>query len=189
MRAFRTLWLLHRWLGVTAGVVVALSAVTGLLLLFKKDSAWLQPPMVHGEPGPSTSLQPLAAVYGAVLALQLPQFRSEADIARIDFRPDAFVHKVVSRHGDVEVQVCATTLRTSGPGVRRSDWLERLHDGSWAGGFVHGVVMPAVALVVLFLAASGYVMWLWPKWARARTRRRTATATAAVTAAAPPRVD
>ncbi len=171
MRVFRTLWLLHRWLGIAVGVVVMVTATSGLLLLLKKDYAWLQPAVVRGAPGTPEQLQPLAAVYGAVFALGLPQFRSEQDIARIDFRPDQRVHKVVSRHDDLEVQVCAVTLRTSDPAVRRSDWLERLHDGSWAGDAVHGVVMPVVALVVLFLAASGYVMWAWPKLQRRRRAR------------------
>lgn len=171
MTAFRTLWLLHRWLGVTAGVVLFVSAVSGLLLLVKKDYAWLQPAVVRGEPGPPAALRPLAEVYGAVFALGLPEFRSEDDIARIDFRPAQRVHKVVSTHGDVEVQVCATTLRTSRPAVRRSDWLERVHDGSWLGDWMHGWVMPFVALVLSFLAMSGYVMWLWPKWQKRRRRR------------------
>lgn len=171
MRLFRTLWLLHRWLGVTAGFVVLLSASTGFLLLLKKQVDWLQPPVVQGADGGAEQLQPLAAVYGAVFALGLPELRREADIARIDFRPLHRVHKVVSEHGDVEVQVCAVTLRTSGPNVRHSDFIERLHDGSWFGDFVHGRVMPVVALVLLYLACSGYVMWLWPKWQRSRRRR------------------
>ncbi len=171
---FRWLWLLHRWLGVTAGLVLLLSAGTGLLLLIKKDYAWLQPPVVRGEPGPVAALQPLPAVYGAVFALGLPQFRTEADIDRIDFRPAQRVHKVVSVHDHLEVQVCATTLRTSGPSPRRSDWLEELHDGSFFGGFAHGTVMPIAALILVYLAGSGYVMWLWPKWRRHRQRRAAA---------------
>lgn len=174
MGVFRSVWVLHRWLGLAVGLVLLLVAGSGLLLLWKKDLAWVQPPTVRGEPGPIDRLQPLPAVYQAVFALGLPQFRSEADIARIDFRPAQRVHKVVSVHDDLEVQVCATTLRTSGPAVRRSDWLERLHDGSWAGGWLHDVVMPAVAVVVLFLAVSGYVMWGWPMWQRWRRRARRA---------------
>ena len=171
MRAFRTLWLLHRWIGVTAGLVLLVTAVTGFLLLQKKSFDWLQPAVVRGEPGTAEQLQPLAAVYGAVFALGLPQFRSEADIARIDFRPAQRVHKVVSMHDDLEVQVCATTLRTSGPHPRRSDWLERVHDGSIWGPTMHGWVMPAAALALLYLASSGYWMWLWPKWQKWRRLR------------------
>lgn len=171
MRFFRTIWLLHRWLGISAGLVLMMTAVTGFLLLIKKDYAWIQPPTMTCAEGPIEALQPMAAVYEAVFALDLPQFRSEEDIKRVDFRPSKRLHKVVSKHDDLEVQVCAITLATSAPRVRRSDWLEALHDGSWFGEFAHAWVMPAVACLLLFLAGSGYVMWGVPAWKRWRRRR------------------
>lgn len=174
MRWFRLLWLLHRWLGVAAGLFLLVSAGTGFLLLLKKDYAWLQPPVRVGTLGPTDALQPLPKVFEAVFALGLPQLRSEADIARVDFRPAQRVHKVVSKHDWLEVQVCATTLATAGPNERRSDWLEALHDGSFFGDFVHGRVMPVVGLILVYLAGSGYVMWLWPKWRRHQQRRAAA---------------
>ena len=174
MSFFRIIWLLHRWLGAAVGFILVVSAVSGFLLLKKKQHAWIQPPIVPGVAGSPTELKPLAEVYQAVFALGVPQLQSEADIAKIDFRPAQRVHKVVSRHDDIEVQVCATTLRTSGPQVRRSDWLERLHDGSLFGELAHGVLMPAVAVILFGLSISGYIMWLWPKYKRwrKRTRRR-----------------
>ncbi len=182
MRWFRLLWLLHRWLGVTAGLVLLVTAATGFLLLLKKDYAWLQPPVTVGQPLPELTLdadvtpaqarlQPLEAVLGAVLALELPEFRRVDDIERVDFRPSKGMHKVISRHGALEVQVCATSLATSEPRERRSDWLEALHDGSWFGDFAHDRVLPTVALILLYLAGSGYVMWLWPKWRKRRRRQ------------------
>lgn len=171
MSVFRTIWLLHRWLGVTAGLVLLLTAITGFLLLAKKDYAWIQPTPMTCEEGSAEELQPLPKVYEAVFALNLPQFRSEDDILKIDFRPELRLHKVISRHDDCEVQVCAISLKTSGPNERRSDWLERLHDGSWMGDFAHDRVMPIVALILLFLASSGYVMWLYPKWKKLRKQR------------------
>ena len=168
MRVFRSIWLLHRWLGITAGLVLLLTSATGLLLLVKKDYAWIQPKTMQCADGATADLLPLQKVYAAVFALGLPQFVSEQDIARIDFRPDRRLHKVVSKHGDLEVQVCAITGRTSGPNVRRSDWLETLHDGSFFGDFAHERVMPLVAGILFFLAISGYVMWLYPKWKKWR---------------------
>jgi len=171
MNLFRWLWLLHRWLGVALGLVLAMSAVTGLLLLWKKDYAWLQPPVMVGVPGAPGELKPLAAVYEAVLALGAEGFARPEDIARIEFRPSQGVHKVLSKQRELEVQVCATTLQTHGPNRRMSDWLEQLHDGSWFGSAAHRVLMPLAAVVLLWLALSGYVMWLWPKWRRRQQRR------------------
>ena len=171
MRVFRTIWLLHRWLGITAGLVLMLVSVTGLLLLVKKDYAWIQPPAMTCAPGELEDLQPLPRVFEAVFDLGLPEFRSVDDIARVDFRPEKRLHKVLSKHGNLEVQVCAITLATSAPRERRSDWIESLHDGSFFGDFAHGWVMPLVALLLLFLAGSGYVMWAVPKWRKWRKRR------------------
>lgn len=171
MSLLRATWTLHRWLGLAAGLVLLFSAGSGLLLLRKKEHAWLQPPVMRGADGPVEALRPLAEVYAAVFALGVPELRSEADIARVDFRPQDRVHKVVSTRGDVEVQVCAITLRTSGPAVRRSDWIERLHDGSWLGPAGHDWLMPAAAVALALLATSGYVMWGWPAWQRRRRDR------------------
>ena len=171
MRVFRTIWLLHRWLGIAAGLILMMVSITGFLLLVKKDYDWIQPPTMKCAEGSIDELQPLPKVYDAVFALGLPQFRSEEDIARIDFRPRKRLHKVVSKHDDLEVQVCAITLKTSEPRERRSDWLESLHDGSWFGDFAHDRVMPVVAFLLLFLAGSGYVMWAVPKWKKWRKRR------------------
>jgi len=171
MRVFRSIWLLHRWLGVTAGIVLLLTSITGILLLVKKDYAWIQPETMACEEGGIEDLQPLSKVCEAVFALGLPQFQTEADIARIDFRPGKRLHKVISKHDYLEVQVCAVSLKTSGPKERRSDWLESLHDGSWFGDFAHDRVMPLVAMILMFLASSGYVMWLFPKWKKWRKQR------------------
>ena len=170
MRVFRTIWLLHRWFGAAAGLVLLLTAATGMLLLVKKDYGWIQPPTMKCAPGKVGDIAPMTRVYQAVFALDLPQFRSESDIARVDFRPSKRVFKVLSQHDDLEVQVCAITLETSAPRERRSDWLESLHDGSWFGSFAHDRVMPVVAALLMFLAVSGYVMWLWPKWKRLQKR-------------------
>jgi uncharacterized iron-regulated membrane protein len=175
MRAFRLLWLLHRWIGVGVGIVLLVTAATGFLLLKKKDWAWIQPPVTVGVPGPASTLKPLQDVYAAVFALGLPEFREEADIARIDFRPSQGVHKVTSKRGNLEVQVCATTLRTSAPRARVSDVLEQIHDGSWFGDAMHSFVSPAAALALLFLSLSGYAMWLWPKWQRHRAQAKKTT--------------
>ena len=164
MKTFRLLWEIHKWIGIVLGTVIMLSAATGFLLLIKKDYDWIQPPTQRGTAGPPVALKPLHEVYAAVFALELPQFRSEADIERIDFRPGKRIHKVHSVHDNLEVQVDAISLKTFGPAERRSDWLESIHDGSWWGDWAHDWVMVVVAPLIIVLALTGYLLWLWPKW-------------------------
>lgn len=170
VNAFRLLWQVHKWLGIAFGLLLVLSAATGFLLLQKKRWEWVQPPTRIGTEGSPEQMRPLHEVYAAVFALGLPQLRAEADIARIDFRPDRRLHKVIAVADHIEVQVDAISLRTWGPATRTSDWLESLHDGSWFGAFMHDQVMSAVAIACVLLALSGYFLWLWPKWRR-RARR------------------
>jgi uncharacterized iron-regulated membrane protein len=171
MPGFRWVVLTHRWIGITIGLVLLVSAATGFLLLIKKRAACIQPPTHVGAAGDPEQYRPLHEVYAAVFALGLPQLRSEADIERVDFRPDKRMHKVHSHRDYVEVQVDAVTLQTHGPSVRRSDWIEQLHDGTLVGGWMHDWVMPLVAVSLLALALTGYALWLWPKWRRLRLRR------------------
>ena len=174
MKPFRLVWSIHKWIGISLGLVLILSAGTGLLLLVKKDYAWLQPVSHRGAPGEPADYRPIADVYEAVFAMDLPQFRTEADIDRIDFRPGRRLHKVRSVHDDLEVQVDAITLQTWGPEVRRSDWLERLHDGSMFGDTVHGYAMPLAAILFVVLSVTGYLVWLMPIAIKRRQRKERA---------------
>lgn len=177
MTPFRILWEIHKWIGIVLGAVLMLTALTGVLLLVKKDFDGLQPPTRRGTAAPAEEMQPIHKVYEAVFALGLPQFRSEDDIDRIDFRPGKRVHKVRSKHDYLEVQVDAVSLAVLHPDgamVRRSDWLEQIHDGQWFADWVHGWFMPAYGLALIVLALTGYLVWLWPKISKARARRRRA---------------
>ena len=177
MTTFRLFWEIHKWLGITLGLVLMASAVTGSFLLLKKKFHWIQPTVQRGTPGPPEKLAPIHEVYQAVFALGLPQFRSEDDVDRIDFRPDQRIHKVRSKHDNLEVQVDAISLAVlGGVNTRRSDWIETLHDGSWYGDWVHDYFMLCVASGLLLLPCTGYLVWLWPKLVKRRARKRRATA-------------
>ena len=49
MKTFKFFWNTHKWMGILGGVVFLNLAVTGFLLLVKKDHAWLQPPTQVGR--------------------------------------------------------------------------------------------------------------------------------------------
>lgn len=162
MRLFRFFRVGHQWVGIVLSVWLLLLSVTGFLLLIKKKVDWIQPPTrcdTAGEVADLISLQDVAAV---VLAQEHPDFQTFADIERIDFRPAQRVFKVISRRHDAEIQVGAVSGEALSIATRRSDLLERLHDGSFFGGFVHAWFSPLVAASVVFLTVSGWWLWLAP---------------------------
>ena len=171
MTPFKLVWDIHKWIGLILGCVLIASAITGLLLLLKKDYPWLQPPTQAGTVAAPAEYRPLGEVFDTVFAAGIPQLQSMADVERVDFRPSKGVHKIHSHHDNVEVQVDAVSLQLWGPEVRRSDWIEQLHDGSLLGDAVHGWFMPLFAVALVVLAVTGYLVWLWPKLVKRRKRR------------------
>ena len=174
MNTFRLFWDLHKWVGISAAVLVLITAVTGFLLLVKKEFSWIQPPTQAGAEGTIESFITLERAWQSVAALGHPDFGSLDDLDRIDVRPDKRVYKLRSRHNDSEVQVDAVTGAVLARGERVSDWLERIHDGSWIGEPFHDYVMPVFAFCLVFLVFSGMWLWLEPIVKRRRRRRRDA---------------
>ena len=143
-------------------------SVTGLLLLEKKQYDWIQPSTREGEPGSSADFISMQQVLDAVFACQHPDFVDIDDIDRIDFRPGKRVHKVRSKTHHAEIQVDAVTGKILSTSTRICDLLEQLHDGSWFGTWMHGVIMPVVAVANTVLAVTGLYLWLGPKFKRKR---------------------
>lgn len=171
MDPFRFFWTTHKWTGLSLGLVFLVTAITGLLLLWKKEFSYLQPPTQRGTAAPLEDFLPMDEVWSAVQAHDHPDFRTPDDIDRIDVRPDKHVYKVRSRHNDTEIQIDAATGRVLSVETRRSDFLERIHDGSWISDDVKVFVMPVIALGLVFLVFSGTWIWMHPKIRRARKRK------------------
>ena len=172
MTALKFFWKTHRWTGLTLGLIFLLTAGTGLLLLWKKEFDALQPPTRSGAEGTVADFLPLSDVFRIVLAQEHADFRTAEDIDRIDVRPGKRVYKVRSKHNDTEIQVDAIGGTVLSTDVRNSDFLERLHDGSWIGDGFKVFAMPLAAIGLLYLVFSGYWMWLHPKLRRRAILRR-----------------
>ena len=171
MNTFRFFWNTHKYTGLTIALIVVVTAVTGILLLLKKEFDWIQPPTQKGQEGPIEAFISFERVWQSVAREQHSDFKTPQDIDRIDLRPDKHVFKVRSKHNHTEIQVCATTGRVLSVDVRRSDLIEKIHDGSWIGEPFHDFVMPLFALALLFLVFSGSWMWLEPIVKRRRRKR------------------
>jgi hypothetical protein len=89
-------------------------------------------------------------------------------VDRIDVRPSKGIAKVLMKDG-WELQVDLENGRLLQRAIRRSDWIESLHDGSFfAGDFSKlGIFLP-VAFALLGLWGTG----LWMLWQPIAARRR-----------------
>lgn len=154
---------LHRWFGVITAVFLLLIAGTGFLLATKKTTDWIRPLERKGTP--VESLSQVVSVHQAAeaaLALDLPMLQSVKDIDRIDYRPKSNVFKVVTKTGYKEVQVDGATGEVLNVAQRNDQLIEQLHDFSWFHDAANMYGLPVVALVLVFLAASGIGIFFVP---------------------------
>ncbi len=142
---------------------------TGLLLQLKKQLAWVQPPEQRGT-GTVPSID-MSAVLAAARSVVEASVESWDDIDRLDVRPSKGLIKVRAESG-YEIQIDAQTGEVLQSAVRRSDFIESLHDGSFFGQFAKlGVFLPA-AILLLGLWATGMYLWLLPILAKRNGRKR-----------------
>ena len=142
MKLFKFLWSTHKWTGIVLAIVLLNIAITGVFLLYKKDFEWIQPPTRRGTAVEGAKFITTEKLFEVVLAQGHPDFKTVEDIDRVDFRPGRRVHKVRSQQNDTEIQVDAISGKVLSVATRRSDWLERLHDGSLFGDWAHDWLMP-----------------------------------------------
>ena len=83
---------LHHWGSIAIALPLAIVLVTGVMLLLKKDFAWIQPPTIKGEE------QGLALNFDQILAIAqtVPEagIATWADVDRLDVRPGKGMLKV-----------------------------------------------------------------------------------------------
>lgn len=170
MKTFKFFWTTHKWVGIFMALIVANISITGFLLLFKKDVHWLQPTTIRGAEGGVESFITNQQLFEVLFTSGHADFRTMDDIDRVDFRPGRRVFKVRSNHNWSEMQICAVTGEILSTDIRRSDFIEQLHDGQLIAGWFHGWIMPAVAVFLLFLVFSG--LWLWIEPMVKRKKRR-----------------
>ena len=108
LRRFRTY---HRYAGLVLGLFVLFTGVTGMLLGWKKNVAWLQPPSGAGVTTDLRQWLPIvriAEVATHALDSTLRQPMGNA-IERIEARPEKGIAKVLFQRGYWEVQVDGST--------------------------------------------------------------------------------
>lgn len=160
---------IHFWGAILCVLPVLIMIGSGVLLLLKKESDWIQPPTIKGQKGaPSLSYE---AILRKAQAEPLLEVGDWGDINRLDVRPGKGVIKLQSRNG-YEMQLDQKSGEVLHLDYRRSDIIEAIHDGS----FFHdkaklGLFLPA-SLILLALSITGIYLFSITLSARARKRRR-----------------
>lgn len=161
---------LHRHASILFFAPMLVVIVTGLLLQLKKELAWIQPPTAKSAGGdPTISMDQILV---AARSVEEAKIETWDDIDRLDVRPDKGLVKVQPKHADYEIQVDTKTGAVLQVALRRSDLIESLHDGSFFHDNVKlGLFLPN-GFILLFLWASGMILWYLPFSMRRAAKKR-----------------
>ncbi len=149
------------------------SALTGLLLGWKKQSDWLQPQSFDGSQGSLADWRPLPELEAAALAAFRQNSPTDApdEIDRMDLRPDKNSLKVRFVYEDTEVQLDGISAAVLHVGKRNADWIERIHDGSFISESFKLISMNVLGIGLSLMVISGLWLYISPKRHRASRRR------------------
>jgi uncharacterized iron-regulated membrane protein len=159
----------HRWAAVIIALPVIIVIVTGIILQVKNEFDWIKPPTQTGKSNE------LTLSFDRVLDIvsQIPEvgLKSWSDINRLDVRPNKGLIKVRGNN-DWEIQLDSKTGDVLQVAMRRSDFIESIHDGSFFHeDFKLWVFLPtAINLAVMWL--TGLYLFLLPYILRHRRDRR-----------------
>lgn len=172
---------IHRTTAVILFVFFFIVSITGLLLGWKKHSNGIIHPKSYS--GSSTDLKewlPLDSLHKN--ACKILKDYVSADISleleRIDIRKDKGMVKFVFNNHFWGIQIDGATGKLLHIEERRSDYIEKIHDGSIIdfyignkGGQFKLVYTSIMGLALLTFTITGFWLWYGPKRMRKRTTK------------------
>lgn len=168
--------LAHRWATVVVAVPVLIMLVTGLMLQWKKEAAWIQPATQRGVS--AELLLSFEQILDAAKSASKANIQTWDDVDRLDVRPSKGVVKVRANNR-WEVQIDTKTGEVLQVAYRRSDLIESMHDGSWFHDLAkHWAFFPA-GVAMLLMWATGIWLFLLPYVSKRKRRARGRAAVAA----------
>jgi hypothetical protein len=174
---------LHHWASAIAALPLVIIIASGVLLQLKKQWSFVQPPEQRG-----TGTVPAIDFERILLSIQgVPVLRVRGwdDVNRLDVRPSRGLVKV-TLHNGWEAQVDLGTGKVLQTAMRRSDFIETIHDGSaFAGDWTKlGLFLPAGLTLLLLWLSGVWMVWVQFIGKRRRKRERLAKAAGFLLAAA-----
>jgi uncharacterized iron-regulated membrane protein len=166
----------HKWVGTLLALIMVALSITGGFVAFKNELEYLQPAARSGAEGDLAQVIPPAKVAEIILALKLPEAPTLKQINRIELRPSRRMYKVRLEQTSTwrsprEIQVDAITGAVLNDGVRGDQLWMDLHSFAVFGEAAKLVAMTVSALALIWLCLSGYYLFFYPLWFRARKRR------------------
>jgi hypothetical protein len=166
---------IHKWIAIPLSVFMLLVGITGLLLGWKKQIELL--PKMENSISPTNkpfitldSLQKIAKNYAR------NHLKLSDEIDRIDIRPKKGIAKIVFSNHFTELQIDTKTGEILAVNTRKSDFIEKIHDGSIVDYFFKNendnfklIYTTFTSMGLILLSFTGF--WLWYNPIRIRKRK------------------
>lgn len=150
---------IHKWGSIIIALPLLIVCVTGILLLLKKEFSFIQPPTVKGtSEQPTLEFQQVLTIAKSVTVAEINNWK---DIDRLDVRPNKGLIKIRSNN-DVEIQIDSGTGDILHVAVRRSDFIESIHDGTFFEKRANLWLMLPVGIISLLLLITGVILFIQP---------------------------
>ena len=153
---------LHKIIGLSIGLLIIISSVSGILLAFKKQSEFIQPSTQRGI---ETNSEAFVSV-DQLMDIAICEIEIEKEaliIDRLDIRPNKGIAKVLFKDLNWEMQIDLSSGKVLSQKARYSDLIERIHDGSIISESFKLLSMSSLGLGLLILSFSGLSLWYGPK--------------------------
>ena len=167
---------IHKWIAVPMFLVMFGIGVTGLLLGWKKQTSLL-PKTQKGRTENSAEWIKIDSLVTIAQTYSRNILKKEDEIDRIDIRPQKGIAKIVFAHHFTELQLDCKTGEILSVSTRKSDFIEKIHDGSIVDYFVKTssdqfklIYTTAASLSLILLSFSGF--WLWFNPIRIKKRKQ-----------------
>lgn len=167
---------IHRWVALPLFVFMLLVGITGLLLGWKKQSYLL--PKTESSKIERGNFISLDSTQGIAKNYAKNVLKLSAEIDRIDFRPKKGIAKIIFSEHFTEIQIDCKSGKILAVNTRKSDFIEKIHDGSIIDFFVKNendvfklAYTSFTSIGLILLSFSGF--WLWYNPIRIRRKKQT----------------
>ncbi len=184
-KLLRTLRKIHRTMGALLFTLFFLIAVTGLLLGWKRHSGGYL--LATSYPGTSTDLKewlPLDSLHRNACKIFRDSISNDLplELERIDIRQTKGMAKFLFKNHFWAIQLDGATGKLLHIERRRSDFIEKLHDGSMldyllgtTGEYLKLAYTSLMGISLLTFTITGFWLWYGPKRMRKELRADTRT--------------